>query len=127
MHNIRRNIHPRLWDLGIYVLLSFVILAIIFFVFWLGMSWDTFVKWIGFTCVTAACFWYYAVEYRAIWRRKRFWMWFMSLLLIHSGVWLSILARVQHWKFVWFTPLIGEIALFAVAGNWLFFRSRKDH
>jgi len=102
----------RLKDLVLYVAICTVIIAVVIAMFAAGMSWDFFAKWICFVFVTAVLFWYYLQSSRAFLGRKSFWLLFAFLFSLHGAIWIAVFARVQHWKFIWFYPILIELVIF---------------
>ena len=99
-------------DLAMYAGVSALIIAAIFGLFAAGMSWQTFVRWIGLGIVTSILFGYYLLEYRTSWRTARFWIVTLALLTSHFGLWIILIKRSPEWKFVWFAPGVLETLVF---------------
>jgi hypothetical protein len=93
------------------VAVSALIIGIVFEMFYAGMSPDFFVKWIGFSIMTALLFGIFIENSRALLRKRSFWLLFTSFLIVHCAAWAIILTHTKTWKFIWFYPMILEILI----------------
>jgi hypothetical protein len=98
-------------EILLYIAVSSLIIAAIFGMFAMGLSWDAFAKWIGLAIFTAIPFGYFVSDSRALWKTKTFWVFTVACLFVHCAAWTIILVRVQHWKVIWFGPVIIELAI----------------
>src|SRR5882672_8713146 len=105
----------RLKDLVLYVAICTVIIGVVLAMFYAGMSWDFFSKWICFALVTAFLFGLFIQDSRTLIQEKAFWLLFTFAFLAHCAVWTAVLARTTHWKFVWFYPMLIEMAMLQYA------------
>jgi hypothetical protein len=113
-------------DFVIYVAVNALILGAVFAMFCAGMSWDFFIKWIGFIIVTAVLFGLFIQDSRTLLREKSFRFLLAFVFLAHCALWIAILAYVKHWKFIWFYPILIEMAIFQYSGNRLLYKM-SDH
>ncbi len=102
-------VNKSLRDLAMYAGVSALIIAVVVALFAAGLSWQAFVKWIGFAIMTSVVFGYYLDEYRVSWRTPRFWDVTLALLTAHLGFWIIFIKRSSEWKFIWFTPMVFEV------------------
>jgi hypothetical protein len=99
-------------DLPLYVAISTLIIGVIFALFAAGMSWDFFVKYVGLGIATAVLFSYFILDSRLLLRKRLFWILCSFLFVIHCAAWMAVLIRVEHWKFIWFYPVLIELVSF---------------
>jgi len=103
--------HIKLNDLLVYVAISLAIIAGSFGLFAIGLTWDHFIKWVGFVAVTSILAWIFYTGAETHLRQERYFARInIALLMLHCIVWLVILTLVDHWKFVWFMPMLIEVA-----------------
>jgi hypothetical protein len=121
--NLRSLAHRSAKELLVYVGISALIIGTIFAMLAAGLPWDAFVKWFGLAFNTSVIFWYLALCKRTLWRKQWFWIFMIACLAVHCGLWIAILIHIEHWKWIWFFPMIAEVALFMSVGEQL----RKAH
>jgi hypothetical protein len=85
-----------------------------------GMSWDFFVKRIGFGIFTTLLFGYFIQGSRTLLQKKSFWLLFAFLFSAHCAIWIAVISHAEHWKIVWFYPILIELAVFQFFRNRLF-------
>ena len=112
-------------EIGLYILVSVSILAILAGMFALGLTWDEFSRWVMLDIFTAMVFWYFAESRHAKWRNRVFLYVFSSLLLIHCGCWVAIIFRVAQWKITWFYLMIPELVVLNLVAEWTFMHQRR--
>jgi hypothetical protein len=103
--------------LALYIAVSTLILGVLFVMFTAGMSWDYFVKWIGFAITTMVLFGYVLQDSRDLFQRRLFWLLFTFFFFAHCAMWISVFAHIQHWKFIWFYPILIEMVIFTLFRN----------
>jgi hypothetical protein len=62
----------------------------------------TTMKWLGLAVQTAILFGYAIVDNRRFWKRLSFWAAISALLLIHLGIFWTVLTHVEAWSPFWF-------------------------
>ncbi|MBB5342806.1 hypothetical protein [Tunturibacter empetritectus] len=117
---MKKVLKQRLKDVALYVAICMVIIGIVIAMFANGMSWDFFVKRIGFGISTALLFGYFLQGSRTLLRKKSFWFLFTFLFTVHCAIWVAVIAHVEHWKFIWFYPVLIELAGFQLFRNKFF-------
>jgi hypothetical protein len=110
----------RLKDLVLYVAICTVIIGVVIAMFAEGMSWDFFVKRIGFGIFTTLLFGYFIQGSRTLLRKKSFWLLFTFLFSAHCAILIAVIAHAEHWKIIWFYPILIELAVFQLFRNRLF-------
>ena len=106
----------KLRDLLAYVGISLAVIAIMIASFVAGLGWQSFVKWFGLTAATLVLSSIVWTGAEAELRNNRyFWRVNVGMLLVHCLAWVALLITVQEWKFIWFAPMLVEIALFLPA------------
>ena len=103
--------HRRAKDYVLYVVIATLIIGAAFAMLNAGLTWDSFVKWVGLSVATATIGWYFIADSRTLWGTKSFWALTVVYLSVHCLAWIVVLLQVQQWKFIWFAPMIVEVAL----------------
>lgn len=104
--------HVKLRDALAYIGISLAVLTAITCLFAIGLTWNAFVKWIGFMTVTSMLSWIVYTRAEDHLRQSRYFGRVnVALLAVHCMAWLVVLFLVSQWKFIWFVPMLLEIAL----------------
>jgi|ERR1700733_1001946 len=117
---MKKVLQQRLKDLALYVAICTVIIGIVLAMFANGMSWDFFVKRIGFGVFTAILFGYFIQGSRNLLRKKSFWLLLAFLFTTHCAIWVTVIAHAERWKITWFYPILIELAVFQLFRRKLF-------
>jgi hypothetical protein len=123
---MKKAIKQRLKDLALYVAICTVIIGLVIAMFANGMSWDFFTKWICFALVTALLFGLFIQNSGTLIREKAFWFLFTFAFLAHCALWTAAFAHVKYWKFVWFYPMLIEMAMLQFARHRLKNKLRQE-
>ena len=120
IENLKSLRRRRLRDFLLYVAVSALAIGLMFAMLSAGLSWDSFIKWFGLAFLTGSFFWYFISDTRALWERKSFWSLIICFFVLHCAIWTAVLTQVEHWKFIWFAPMLIEIAIFLYLREWIF-------
>ena len=102
----------RVRDVSAYIGISLAVISVMIACFSAGFDWQTFVKWFGFTAATLVLSSIVWTGAEAKLRNNRYyWKVNVGALLVHCFAWVALLIAVHEWKFIWFSPMIVEIAL----------------
>jgi hypothetical protein len=97
--------HGRIRDFAVYLIVAFSIGAA---AIWLGVH-DADArstgKWLGLGVHTLILFGYLIKSFRALWRRRSFWLIMTLAFLLHCSTFAIVLIRVVEWRLVWFVLL----------------------
>jgi hypothetical protein len=126
LYHLRSLRHRRPKDLVMYVVINALIIAVVFAILSTGLSWDLFVKWFGFAGITAIFFWYLIADFRVLWKRNIFWWLTITCFFAHCAIWMVILTHVEHWKFIWFYPMLIEMTVFLYFRDLLLIRQSRN-
>jgi hypothetical protein len=95
-----------------YIGISLAVIGAIVGIFATGLPWNSFVKWIGFLTVTVIFAWIFYTNVESNLSRSRYFGRVnIALLAGHCMMWLVILSVVPRWKFIWFMPILLEMAI----------------
>ena len=120
IENLRSLRKRRLRDLLLYIAVSASVIGLVFAMLAAGLTWDSFIKWFGLAFTTGSLFWYFIEDTRTLWKRRSFWSLIICFLVLHCAIWITLLIHVEHWKFIWFAPILLEIAIFVYVRDWIF-------
>jgi hypothetical protein len=118
---------PTFKDLALYVAISTLIIGGVCVMFYAGMSWDFFSKWVCFAVMTAFLFGLFIQNSPMLWRERRFWFVLIFALLVHCGIWATILVQAKYWKFPWFYPMVIEMIPLQFSRTRLQKKLRQEH
>ena len=118
---------PTFKDLTLYVAISVLIIGGICVLFYSGMSWVFFSKWVCFAVVTGLVFGLFIQNSPTLRHERTFWFVFTFALLIHCVVWATILVHAKYWKFLWFYPMLIEVILLQFSRRRLQKKLRQEH
>jgi hypothetical protein len=62
-------------------------------------------RWVGFAVFSVFLFTSTATQYRRYWRKRRFWLCLLGLLVAHTVVYAVLLTTIPAWRNIWFLPL----------------------
>jgi hypothetical protein len=117
-----------LQDIALYVLISVVVVGIVIFAALSNLSEKIIMNGFGFFLFTASTFGFFVEKARPFWRKKLFWIWAGSLLILHCVILVAALHHEAQFGKIWWVSALEMIFLIQVTR--LVFRShtnRKSH
>ncbi len=87
-------------------------LSIVFFVFGIFVSHDTFIRWGGLIVYTLALYGFLVYDNLRFVRNRRFWKLISIFLIVHFVVFVAILRSAVEWRLPWFFVMILEFPVF---------------
>jgi hypothetical protein len=118
---------PTFKDLTLYVAISTLIIGGVCVLFYAGMSLDFFTKWVCFAVMTAFLFGLFIENSPTLRHERTFWSVLIVALLVHCGIWATILVHAKYWKFPWFYPMVIEMIPLQFSRTRLQKKLRKEH
>jgi hypothetical protein len=115
------SISKRIRDLALYLLIATVIcIGIVWFAYKSdGTGAESISRWGGLILNTAILYGYVLKESTPFWHAWGFWRAFISVLSIHSLVFIVIFQHVEHWSVLWFLFMYTvEIPALAIISDW---------
>jgi hypothetical protein len=109
-----KNANSRVIDYAIYLTVSLLVIGIIVIVAEFGFSWDTFAKWATFTAMTLLIFGQFIFSSRALWKQKVFWTFVGASSVVHCGIYIFVLLRMEQVKPQWFLRMLIELVFMLV-------------